>query len=161
MHAVRNIRLCTKDCICLFVCPTGATDTETGQIDASKCLDGCRLCVDACPSHAIFLLPKNYAPQKKKSETTTEALRELARSKAKQEKLAQDIADETDDPIVKQLATTLVRSTRILQEDLHRESGFMLPQDAITKEFLKKQLEKNSKDKDFPREAVGRLLELL
>ena len=26
--AVRNLRLCTKDCICLYVCPTGATDTE-------------------------------------------------------------------------------------------------------------------------------------
>ena len=34
MRAVRNIRLCTKDCLCLYVCPTGATDTETGQIDA-------------------------------------------------------------------------------------------------------------------------------
>ena len=161
MHAVRNIRLCTKDCICLFVCPTGATDTETGQIDASKCLDGCRLCVDACPSHAIFLLPKNYAPQQKKSETTTKALRELAKSKVQQEKMAQAIANETKDPIVKQLANTLVRSTRILQEDLYRQSGFMLPQDSITKEFLKEQLEKNSKKKDFPKEDVKRLLELL
>jgi len=116
--------------------------------------------VDACPSHAIFLLPTSYAPQQKKSETTVEALRELAKSKAKQEKLAQDIADETTDPIVRQLATTLVRSTRILQEDLHRESGFMLPQDSITKEFLKEQL-KSNKDKDFPKEAVERLLELL
>jgi len=116
--------------------------------------------VDACPSHAIFLLPKNYAPQKKKSETTVEALRELARSKAKQEKLAQDIANETDDPIVKQLATTLVRSIRILQEDLQRESGFMLPQDSITKEFLEELL-KSNKDKDFPREVVERLLQLL
>ena len=160
MHAVRNIRLCTKDCICLFVCPTGATDTETGQIDASKCLDGCRLCVDACPSHAIFLLPRNYAPQQKKSEATVQALRELAQSKAKQERLAQEIANEATDPVLKQLANTLVRSTRILQEDLHRESGFMLPQDIVTRTFLKGQLEKN-KDKEFPREAVQRLLELL
>ena len=160
MHAVRNIRLCTKDCICLFVCPTGATDTETGQIDASKCLDGCRLCVDACPSHAIFLLPENYAPQKVKSTETVQALRLLATSKAKQERLAQDIANQTTDPIVKQLATTLARSNRILQEDLYRESGFMLPQDSITKEFLQKQLA-NNKDKDFPKEAVERLLELL
>lgn len=160
MHAVRNIRLCTKDCICLFVCPTGATDTETGQIDASKCLDGCRLCVDACPSHAIFLLPRNYAPQQKKSDVTVEALRALAASKAKQEKLARTIANETDDPIVKQLANTLARSNRILQEDLHRESGFMLPQDAVTREFLKEQLASN-KDENFPKEAVERLLELL
>ena len=26
--AVRNLRLCTKDCLCLYVCPTGATDTR-------------------------------------------------------------------------------------------------------------------------------------
>jgi len=57
MHASRNIRLCTKDCLCLYVCPTGATDTENGQIDADKCLSGCRVCVDACPSHAISLVP--------------------------------------------------------------------------------------------------------
>lgn len=25
--AVRNLRLCTKDCLCLYVCPTRATDT--------------------------------------------------------------------------------------------------------------------------------------
>lgn len=56
MHAVRNIRLCTKDCLCLYICPTGATDTETGQIDAEKCISGCRVCVDACPSHAISLI---------------------------------------------------------------------------------------------------------
>ncbi|HAF85041.1 MAG TPA: 4Fe-4S ferredoxin [Sphaerochaeta sp.] len=161
MHAVRNIRLCTKDCICLFVCPTGATDTENGQIDASKCLDGCRLCVHACPSHAIFLLPRAYATQQKKSGKTVDALRELAKSKARQEKLAQDLADTTDDPLVKQLATALVRSNRILQEDLHRESGFMLPQASITKDFLMEQLEKNTEDKSFPKEAVQRLLELL
>ncbi len=160
MHAVRNIRLCTKDCICLFVCPTGATDTETGQIDASKCLDGCRLCVDACPSHAIYLLPKNYAPKQRKSEATIGALRSLAKSKAKQEKLALDIAAETKDPVVKQVATTLARSNRILQEDLYRESGFMLPQDSYTKEFLQELLTSN-KDEAFPKEAVERLLELL
>ncbi|MDT4763247.1 4Fe-4S ferredoxin [Sphaerochaeta sp. PS] len=161
MHAVRNIRLCTKDCLCLFVCPTGATDTETGQIDASKCLDGCRLCVDACPSHAIFLIPKNYTPQQKKSEKTKQALKELAKSKAEQERLALDIAKETTDPTERQLARALARSLRILSEDLHRESGFMLPQDEATRAFLQEQLQKNSNSDDFPKEAVLRLLQLL
>ena len=31
--AVRNIRLCSKDCLCLYVCPTGASDTENSIID--------------------------------------------------------------------------------------------------------------------------------
>ena len=30
--AVRNLRLCTKDCLCLYVCPTGASDTENSVI---------------------------------------------------------------------------------------------------------------------------------
>ena len=31
--AVRNLKLCMKDCLCLYVCPTGATDTENSIID--------------------------------------------------------------------------------------------------------------------------------
>ena len=31
-YAVRNLRLCTKDCLCLYVCPVGATDTEDSII---------------------------------------------------------------------------------------------------------------------------------
>ena len=34
--AVRNLRLCTKDCLCLYVCPVGATDTENSIIDVIK-----------------------------------------------------------------------------------------------------------------------------
>ena len=67
MHAVRNIRLCTKDCLCLYVCPTGATDTETGQVDASKCI-GCGICANACPSGAISMVLEKYPPQQKKEE---------------------------------------------------------------------------------------------
>lgn len=51
-HAYRNIELCTKDCLCLFVCPTGATNNETGQIDFSKCI-GCGSCANACPSEQL------------------------------------------------------------------------------------------------------------
>lgn len=34
--AVRNLRLCTKDCLCLYVCPAGATDTENSIIEFAK-----------------------------------------------------------------------------------------------------------------------------
>ena len=47
-YAVRNIRLCTKDCLCLYVCPTGATDTENSIIDKEKCI-GCGDCADVLP----------------------------------------------------------------------------------------------------------------
>ena len=55
--AVRNVRLCEKDCLCLYVCPTGASDTENSVIDADKCT-GCGACEYLCPSRpfsAIFV----------------------------------------------------------------------------------------------------------
>ena len=36
LFAVRNLRLCTKDCLCLYVCPTGASDTEDSIIDVLR-----------------------------------------------------------------------------------------------------------------------------
>ena len=51
-YAVRNLRLCTKDCLCLYVCPTGATDTENSIIDPEKCI-GCGACADECPVGCI------------------------------------------------------------------------------------------------------------
>ena len=88
MHAARNLRLCTKDCVCLFVCPTKATDTENGQIDFSKCLDGCRLCVDACPSHALYLVEGNYAEPADKPQAVAEKLFALLDRKTEEEVIA-------------------------------------------------------------------------
>ena len=62
-HAYRDLKICSKDCLCLFVCPTGATDNETGQIDFSKCI-GCGACAKACPSHAITMIPNKLPMQK-------------------------------------------------------------------------------------------------
>ena len=53
-YAVRNLRLCTKDCLCLYVCPTGATDTENSIIDPNKCI-GCGICTTKCMFDAIHL----------------------------------------------------------------------------------------------------------
>ena len=53
-HAYRDLKICSKDCLCLFVCPTGATDNETGQIDFSKCI-GCGACVAACKNGSAML----------------------------------------------------------------------------------------------------------
>ena len=83
-YAVRNLRLCTKDCLCLYVCPTGATDTENSIIDVEKCV-GCGACADACPSGAISMVPKVYPPQQRKSAEVANALRSLVLSKAEAE----------------------------------------------------------------------------
>ena len=79
-YAVRNIRLCTKDCICLYVCPTGATDTENSIIDTSKCT-GCGLCAKACPSKAISMVPVDYPPQQVKNSSVIKSLKKLSKSK--------------------------------------------------------------------------------
>jgi ferredoxin len=159
MHAVRNIRLCTKDCLCLYVCPTGATDTETGQIDAAKCLDGCRACVDACPSHAIFLVPDTFPPQQEKTDVVVKALLPLLKSKTEQERALRGMAEETGIPILRQLATALQMSNRLMAEDLLRESGYLLPQSENVQMLLKSLLD--DLPADFPVDAVERLLALL
>ncbi len=157
MHAVRNIALCTKDCLCLYVCPTGATDTETGQIDAAKCLDGCRACVDACPSHAISLAPDVYPPQQPKTEVVRQALMELVRSKTEQEQAALGLAEAADSPVLNQLARALAASNRLMAEDLLREAGFMLPQSDNVRNLLLA-LKASPQPEGFPFAAVDHLL---
>ncbi|MEG1876953.1 MAG: 4Fe-4S binding protein [Lachnospiraceae bacterium] len=159
MHAVRNIRLCTKDCLCLYVCPTGATDTENSIIDVDKCI-GCGVCADACPSAAISMVPAEYPPQQEKSTNVAQTLRALAKSKVTQEQIARQIAADTTNAVLRQLADAMVKSNRLMAEDILRESGYMLPQSNQTHVFLQSLLE-NNKESDFPVEIVKQLLEML
>ena len=144
-YAVRNLRLCTKDCLCLYVCPTGATDTENSIIDVEKCI-GCGACADACPSAAISMVPKELPPQQPKEEKVVEALRGLLQSKAKAENLAAQLPDP--------LSAAVEKSSRLMAEDLCREAGFMLPQSGNTREFL----ESIRDYPGIPKETVENLL---
>lgn len=160
MYAVRNILLCTKDCLCLYVCPTGATDTETGQIDRDKCISDCRVCVDACPSHAISLVPERYPPQQEKKAAVLAAMRVLSTSKARQEQLFAQLEQTAPSEPARRLASAIRRSNRLMSEDLLRESGYMLPQSENVQTLLRSEL-KTVKDETFPKDAAKRLLELL
>lgn len=155
--AVRNIRLCTKDCLCLYVCPTGATDTENSIIDVNKCI-GCGVCANACPSGAISIVPVEYPPQQPKKNSVANTLTELAESKAIQEKAALQIAENTDNTVLRQLAEAIAKANRLMSEDLLRESGFMLPQSENTHTLLQSLLDNPPFD-DFPSEAVRKLLD--
>lgn len=125
--AVRNLRLCTKDCLCLYVCPVGATDTENSVIDVNKCI-GCGACADACPSAAISMVPKEYPPQQPKTDSVKAVLNSVAQRKADEEKAALQIAEETELDGLYRLMRAVAKSERLVAEDVMREAGYMLPQ---------------------------------
>ena len=156
LRGVRNLRICSKDCLCLFVCPTGATDTETGQIDFEKCI-GCGACSKACPSGAISMVPYKYPKQQNKDELVVEKLRRIISNKVDQEQIAHYIFENSNDEKEKLLAKILMKSNRLITEDLYREAGYMLPQNNNTKLFLEELLEKDNANK----EDIKKLLELL
>ena len=157
--AVRTLRLCTKDCLCLYVCPTGATNTENSIIDVNKCI-GCGACAEACPSKAISMVPLDYPPQQPKTDTVTGAINALVADKARQERAQKQLAAETDKDGLKRLCKALAKSNRLINEDLMREAGYMLPQSANAQELLKELIE-NPPTADFPAEAAKQLLEMI
>ncbi len=155
-YAVRNLRLCTKDCLCLYVCPTGATDTENSIIDREKCI-GCGACADACPSKAISMVPNQMPLPQEKAAEVVGVLNTLVQQKADTEQAARQLAGTTESDTLNRLLRAVAGSSRIMEEDLMREAGFMLPQSANTRALLT-DLADNPPTPDFPVDIVRQLL---
>lgn len=147
--AYRNIRLCTKDCLCLFVCPTGATNTENSIIDKERCT-GCGDCADACPSGAISLVPYEMPEQQPKTDKVIDALNPVIKSKVEQLNIAMGLEGK--------LAKALEMSNSIMAQEIFRESGFLLPHSKYVEEFLQILLE-GEKPEGYPEETIKSLLE--
>lgn len=126
--AVRNLRLCTKECLCLYVCPTGAADTENSIIDTEKCT-GCGRCVEACVSKAITLIPEEFPAPQKHDDDVLSIMNTVLSAKAQ--------AEYTAAALPGKFARALERSNRIMAEDICREAGYMLPQGKNARKFLK------------------------
>ncbi len=157
--AVRNLRLCTKDCLCLYVCPVGATDTEDSIIDVNKCI-GCGVCAEACPSKAISMMPVELPPQQKKQDDVVSVLNALSQSKMKASTAAGQIAETTESVTLRRLMKAIERSSRLVAEDLIREAGYMLPQSNNAHRFLQDLIDNPPTD-DFPVDAARELLDLI
>ncbi len=156
--AVRNIRLCTKDCLCLYVCPVGATDTENSIIDVDKCT-GCGLCAQACPSGAISLIPTVLPPQQRKETVVLAQNEKLAETKTEAEAVAAALAKATDRDGLKRLLLAVAKSSRLMNEDILRETGFMLPQSENAHALLKELIA--HPPVGFPTEIAKKITELV
>ena len=153
-HAYRNIKLCSKDCLCLFVCPTGATNNETGQIDFSKCI-GCGACANACPAHAITMVPNNYPKQQEKNNNVINALLDVAKSKIEEIKLLSGLLENANGE-EKKLLKAIIHSNTVIIEDLMREAGFMLPQSKNAHDLLIK-ISRDEKVKDVANKLLDKI----
>ena len=152
---------CVSCGACIKACRSKSVDALTKvhfrpERDTYKCI-GCGDCADACPSGAISMVPKEYPAQQPKTDKVCGALRAMADHKATAEKAALQVAEAFDKDGLTRLMTAIARSERLMEEDLLREAGFMLPQSDNAHNVLE-ELASDPPAEGFPTETVKELL---
>ncbi len=156
VYAHRDLKICTKDCLCLFVCPTGAINNETGQKNQKKCI-GCGACAAACPAHAISLIPVKMPPQQSKNSKVIEALQKIVKNKIEELWQIQYLLNKSSSADEKKFLKALYHSNKVVLEDIMREKGYMLPESKNTQIFLQDILKNSAENKDI----IEKLLALI
>ena len=106
------------------------------------------------------MVPVEYPPQQKKELSVLAQAQALTGNKAREEQMARQLAQVVQAPGLYRLLKAVERSARLVQEDLQRESGYMLPQSKNVHDLLERLL-KDPPTPEFPREAAQALLEKL
>ena len=106
------------------------------------------------------MVPASYPPQQKKAETVLAPSYVLANAKARQEQAARQLAAAAETDGLYRLLTAVAKSVRLVNEDLLRESGYMLPQSGNAHALLRGWTAEPPSP-DFPAEAAQALLDAL
>ena len=141
-YAVRNIRLCTKDCLCLYVCPTGATDTENSIIDVENVL-AVEIVLKLVHLVQYLWSPFEYPPQQPKKEEVLQAMKMLCVASQNRKILPQDYRAGWQKP---------EKSNRIMAEDIIREADICFRK--VKTQWILQSLMENKELEGLPVDAV-------
>ncbi|MCW5212008.1 4Fe-4S binding protein [Desulfobulbus sp. TB] len=160
--AERDGSKCAKDCSCVYICPTGAADTEDGKIDEDKCI-GCGKCVEFCLTRALSMKitgdRKGYPPERHKAKTVRQNMYQLAEKKMQQMQIASDLHRKSTDEHEKKFLMGIGRANLVMAAGFMREGGYLQPQGDHTKALLSF-LQETETDQDVT-EEIEKLLKNL
>ncbi|MCI5123392.1 MAG: hypothetical protein D3925_02670 [Candidatus Electrothrix sp. AR5] len=137
--AERDPKKCAKDCSCIYICPTGAADTEDGKINEDKCI-GCGQCVELCLTRALSLKMtghrKGYPAEPHKATAVRQKMYQLAENKMQQMRVASDLHTKSTDKHEKKLLMGIERANLVMAAGFMREGGYLQPRGDNTKALL-------------------------